>query len=355
MNHWLNISVFLSSFILALVSVLGVIRLCEKYDILDYPGLHKRHKRPTPNLGGAAIFISFWLVLTGLVHFKPGSVAEITNPFPFIIGGGVIIFLLGVIDDLHPLRAKHKLALEMMVGLILYLGGLKADWLSIPGFGSASLGHFSAVITILWVVGLTNAINVIDGLDGLASGVSFIAAVSMAIIGFLFGISSVVAISLTLAGAILAFWFFNRHPAKIFLGDGGSLLIGYIFAFISLIVPIKSFTAAALFLPLMVLGVPLIEIGSTFLRRFAAGKDVMKADRRHIFHYLAYLGLSQRQVVALFYLSGILLGTVAVIMFYFERILLLGLLTLFMVVIFILFFILMGKIRKENKPSRNGH
>jgi UDP-GlcNAc:undecaprenyl-phosphate GlcNAc-1-phosphate transferase len=246
------------------------------------------------------------------------------------------------------------LLVEIAVGLILYFGGLKTAWLSIPGMQSVSLGHFSVIITVLWVVGLTNAINIIDGLDGLASGVTVIAAFSMAVIGFLFGISSVVFISLALAGSVMALWIFNRHPARIFLGDGGSLLIGYIFAVTSLIVPIKSFTAAALFLPLMVLGVPLTEIISSFLRRFAAGKNVMKADRRHIFHYLAYLGLTHRQIVALFYSSGLLLGIISILMFFSERVIVLATMFLFMVVIFILFFIFMAKIRKEKKPDKGG-
>jgi UDP-GlcNAc:undecaprenyl-phosphate GlcNAc-1-phosphate transferase len=156
----------------------------------------------------------------------------------------------------------------------------------------------------------------------------------------------VVMLSLALEGALMAFWLFNRYPAKIFLGDCGSLLIGYIFAVISLVVPIKSFTTAALFMPLVVLGVPLTETASSFIRRLAAGKNVMKADRRHIFHYLAYAGLSQKKIVYLFYLSGLFFGLISIGMLLFNRTLVLSLLLLFMVVIFVIYFIFMARMKK---------
>jgi UDP-GlcNAc:undecaprenyl-phosphate/decaprenyl-phosphate GlcNAc-1-phosphate transferase len=335
------------SFIMALFLVQGFIKICHRYSIYDRPGFHKRHKQPTPILGGTALIISFWLMVGILLFFDRSSFQEIKPSIIYILAGSLIIYFVGLIDDLRPLSAWSKLIAETVAGLILFWGGLSIKLLSIPGGSSQDLGGLSAIITVFWVICLTNAINLIDGLDGLATGVSMIAAGTMVIIGTLFIIDSVMLLSLILMGTLLAFWIFNRFPAKIFLGDSGALLIGYFFAVISLIVPIKSFTTAALFLPLVVLGVPLTEIVSSLLRRLAAGKNIMQADRRHIFHYLGHAGLSQKQIVNLFYLSGIGFSAISVTMFFYERALVLTFLILFMVVIFLIYFIFILKIIKR--------
>jgi len=339
----------LISFCISLISTLALIRICYKYDLLDYPGKHKRHKKPVPYLGGAAIFISVWAVALSFIYLKNGIFNEIREPLPYILAGSLLIFLIGLIDDIKPVPAIAKLLVQIVAGLILYYGGLSVDLISIPLIGSAAAGNLSIAMTVLWVVALSNAINLIDGLDGLAVGVSIIAGICLAIIGYIWAIESVVLISLTMVGALGAFLIFNRYPARIFLGDSGSLLIGYFFAVISLIVPIKSFTTAALFMPLVVLGVPLTEAASSFLRRLAMRKSFMKADRRHIFHYLSYAGLNQKQIVYLFYLVGLVFGLISISMTLFDRLTVLTILILFMVVIFIIYFIFIGRIKK--KPS----
>jgi UDP-GlcNAc:undecaprenyl-phosphate GlcNAc-1-phosphate transferase len=347
LSQYVYIIVPILSFLVALILVSGLIKFCHKYSIYDHPGRHKRHKQPTPILGGTAIFLTFWFIIGMLLLFDSSSLAEVRPSIVYILAGSLIIYLVGLIDDLRPLSAWSKLVAEMIAGLILFWGGLSIKLLSLPGGSSQELGALSAVITVIWVVCLTNAINLIDGLDGLASGVSMIAAGTMAVIGTLYDIGSVTLLSLTLVGALLAFWIFNRHPAKIFLGDSGALLIGYIYAVVSLIVPIKSFTMAALFLPLVVLGVPLTEAMTSFIRRLAAGKSIAQADRRHIFHYLGYAGLSQRQIVNIFYFFGLIFSAISVIMFFFERTLVLTFLILFMVVIFLIYFIFIAKIIKR--------
>ena len=346
MNPATYFFVFLFSTLLSLILVRAAIMVCQRYSLYDYPGRHKRHKEPTPNLGGTAIFIVIWIVMAGLLLVEGSTFSDIKGSLVHIFIGSFIVLLTGIIDDLKALPAWPKLVVQALAGVILYLGGLSINLLSVPGIGTIQMGWLNIIITVIWVVSLSNAINLIDGLDGLAAGVSAIAAATMAVIGVLFQIDSVILISLILLGALISFWFYNRHPARIFLGDCGSLLIGFFFAVISLVVPIKSFTAAALFLPLLVLGVPLTETLTSFLRRLAAGKNVMKADRRHIFHYLGHAGLSQKQIVALFYLSGVVFSAISLTMFFFERTLVLGFLLLFMVVIFILYLIFMSKIMK---------
>jgi len=348
MLNWQYLIPIISAFIMSLIFTRLAIFFCWKYSLLDHPGEHKRHKKPTPILGGTAVLLSFWLSLLVYHFFYAKGLWDITNSVPYIITGSLLIYLVGLIDDIKPLSAWVKLAVQTLVGLILYNGGLSIDLISIPTYGSASLNGFSAIITIFWVIALSNAINLIDGLDGLATGVSTIALSTMVIIGILFKVESVVALSAALLGAILAFWIFNRFPARIFLGDSGSLLIGYFFAVISLVFPIKSFATAALFMPLVVLGVPLTEAITSFLRRLMAGKNVMKADRRHIFHYLAYAGLTHRQIVTLFYLTGLFFGMISLVMILFSRVWVLTCLVLFMVVIFIIYFILISRMKKEN-------
>lgn len=340
------ISAFMLSAFLALALTRIVIRICRRFSFYDLPGQHKRHKRPTPNLGGLAIFLSIWGAIELLYLFDPTFLADIRIYLPCIFAGSFIVFLVGLIDDISPLPAWPKLFAELIAGIILYFGGLSIGMLSIPGLGTINFPGLGMAITTLWVVGLTNAINLIDGLDGLASGVSGIAAAIMVVIGINLHIESVIFISLTLCGVLSSFWFYNRYPARIFLGDSGSLIIGYFFAVISLIVPIKSFTLAALFIPLVVLGVPLVETISSFIRRLAAGKNILQADRRHIFHYLRYAGLSRGLIVNLFYLLGAVFGLISILMLFFNRTIVVAILLLFMVVIFIIYFILISKIRK---------
>ncbi len=341
-----HLASFAISFIFCLALVPAVIKISKKYSLLDYPLLHKRHSKPTPNLGGTAVLISVWAGIFLYFVLSGEILADIKPYLPYIIIGSLIIYGLGVVDDIRALSAWAKLLGQIAVALVLYAGGLTVELLSIPFYGTISLDGWGMLITVLWVVALTNAINLMDGLDGLASGVSVIAAASMTVIGLMYQVTTATLISITLMGALFGFWFYNKYPAKIFLGDCGSLLIGYFFAVLSLLIPIKSFTTAALFVPLVVLGVPLTEAVSSFIRRLVAGKSVMKADRRHIFHYLSFMGLSQRQIVTLFYVSGLFFGGLSIAMSLYRQSLVLTILVLFMVVIFILYFIFISRIKK---------
>jgi UDP-GlcNAc:undecaprenyl-phosphate GlcNAc-1-phosphate transferase len=272
--------------------------------------------------------------------------------FLSVFRGATIVFLVGLSDDLTPLGAWTKLAGQIGAGLVVYLGGLRIDPISAPFVGSIGIGDWSVLITVLWVVGLTNAINIIDGLDGLATGVSLIGAATMSAIGFLYGVETVVLLSSALAGFLLYFLVINKFPAQAFLGDSGALQIGYCFAVISLLVPLKSFTAAALYLPLLALGVPLMEVAISVFRRLVARKNIMKADRRHLFHYLALAGLSPRQVVYIFWALSAVFGLFALAMYFWDRLVVFGLLVLFMVVISGLFLIFMANLSRNSGLGR---
>ena len=349
-------SVVLCALLVSLAAARLLIRpaiwLAERYQFLDRPGRHKRHHRPVPNIGGAVLFLALWISVGVCLLLFADTLGELRSSLPFIFSGALIIFLVGLSDDLRPLSAWTKLLAQVAAGLVLYVGGLAIDPVTVPFMGSYEIGQMSIFITVAWVVILTNAINLIDGLDGLATGVSLIAALTLAVIGSLYAAGSAVLFAYALIGFLSVFLFFNRYPARIFLGDSGALQIGYYFAVISLLVPIKSYAAAALYLPLLALGVPLLETVISISRRLVAHRNVMQADRRHLFHYLALVGLSPRAIVGIFYGLSTVLGLFTLAMYFLDRLLVFGLLILFMVVIFGLFFILMAGLSRPPKGRR---
>lgn len=316
------------------------IRLGTRFDLLDHPGRHKRHQQPVPFLGGTVLFVAFWTTILSIGWFRGTSALEPSESVPWIFAGSLVVFLIGLWDDLRPQSALVKLAVEAGAGLLLYMGGLKVDPISIPFMGQWALGSWSALVTIAWVIGLTNAINLIDGLDGLAAGVSLIAAAVMAVLGIVYQVGSVLTIAATLIGFLSVFLWYNRYPARLFLGDSGSLQIGLYFAIISLAVPFKSYTAAALYLPLLALGLPILETAVSIFRRIIQGGGVMTADRRHLFHYLAMTGMSPRRVVMIFYALSFVFGLAALAMFMWDRVLISIILGVFVVVILAGFLIL---------------
>ena len=336
---------------LALVLAPLAIRVGHLRNFLDHPGRHKRHDKPVPYLGGAALFVTFWaaVAVVGLFRGEPGL--EPVESVPWIFVGSLVVFLIGLADDLRPQSAAVKLLVEAVAGLLLYAGGLKVDPISIPFMGQIALGHWSALVTMAWVIGLTNAINLIDGLDGLAAGVSLIAAVVMAGLGMAYQVGTVLTIAATLIGFLFVFLWYNRYPARLFLGDSGSLQIGFYFAIISLAVPFKSYTAAALYLPLLALGVPILETAVSIVRRVVKGKGIMTADRRHLFHYLAMTGMSPRKVVLVFYCLSAVFGLSTLAMFLWDRVLVSVILGVFVVVILAGFLILTANLPRQRKSG----
>jgi UDP-GlcNAc:undecaprenyl-phosphate GlcNAc-1-phosphate transferase len=333
----------------------AAIGLGHRFGLLDMPGRHKRHSRPTPPLGGPALFVAFWGTMLILVLAFPDFKESFHGSLGYILAGSLIMLLVGVSDDLSPLTAWPKLLAQIGAGLVLYIGGLTIDPLTIPFYGPVATGGYSVIITVVWVVMLTNAINLLDGLDGLAAGVSLIATVVLVTVGWIYDVTTVVLLGAALAGFLLVFLGFNRYPAKIFLGDGGSLQIGFYFAVFSLLVPIRSYTAAALYVPLLALGLPIFEAGLSFSRRLISGKPVMQGDRRHLFHVLSLAGLSHRQVIFVFYALSVVFGLCALAMIRLNRFWVMGFLSLFMVVILALFLILLTNlprlVRRDNKAG----
>lgn len=269
----------------------------------------KIHKKPIPLLGGMAIYISF--VVTMLLKEGRLGKSEIG-----ILIGATIIVIGGLIDDLKDIRPWQKLLFQVSAAVVLILFGVEIAVVTNP-FPSNSLflklGWLSIPITIFWVVGITNAINLIDGVDGLAAGVAFICSATIFIIAALNGRREAALLTAILSGAIFGFLPYNFNPASIFMGDTGAQLLGFLLSAISLKGTIKSATAFAIAVPILAFGLPIYDTLFAMIRRKINGKPIMQADRGHLHHRLLDMGLSQKQVVIIMYLTSAVLGGISII------------------------------------------
>ena len=231
------------------------------------------------------------------------------KPIPRI--GGLIIVAVGVIDDVSPINAWLKLAAQIVVALVAVSQGVVLEYINF--FGTyIHFGVLSIPITVLWIVGLTNAINLIDGLDGLACGVSAICSMSLLLVMLLKGETAVAMLTAVLVGACIGFLPFNSNPAKIFMGDTGALFLGYTLAVISVSGVFKMHTVIAFVIPLSIFGLPLLDTTFAFTRRILHGRSPFSADRGHLHHKLIDLGFNQKQSVRILYAICAILGTSAI-------------------------------------------
>jgi UDP-GlcNAc:undecaprenyl-phosphate GlcNAc-1-phosphate transferase len=252
-------------------------------------------------LGGVAIFVTFWGIVFAILAFWPHRLVLLSPDMTTIFVGALAIFLLGLFDDFHPLRARSKLAVQALVGIWLWSSGLSIDRLWVPTVGGVELGLASLPMTLVWFILLVNAVNIIDGLDGLAAGVCLIGLASVLVIGIRTDIPDAIILALILAGTLGGFLVYNRPPARIFLGDSGSLSLGYFFAVLALWLPIKRYTVVAVYVPVLALLVPLAEAAWSILRRIAGGQKPTTPDRGHLHFRLVERGISAAGVRLLFY------------------------------------------------------
>jgi UDP-GlcNAc:undecaprenyl-phosphate GlcNAc-1-phosphate transferase len=283
----------------------------------DQVSARKIHGRPIPRLGGVAIAAGFYVPLLALL-FPASSVGGIfyTNmagAVTFLLGG-VAICSLGLLDDLRGAGAGKKFLVQFAVAGALFAAGNRIELLSLPFVGSFALGALSLPLTLLWVVGVINALNLIDGLDGLAAGVGFFAVATSFAIAALRQDPLMMLFMGALGGAIVGFWAYNFNPASIFMGDTGSMFLGYVLGVGAMRTSQKSSTAVAILVPIVALGLPIADTLLAMLRRALAGRPMFSADREHIHHRLLDLGLSQRRAVITLYGAAALLGAMAVIL-----------------------------------------
>jgi UDP-GlcNAc:undecaprenyl-phosphate/decaprenyl-phosphate GlcNAc-1-phosphate transferase len=298
---------FLISLITTLLLTPLAGRLAIALGAVDLPDNKRRiHTKATPRMGGVAIFAAFLLTLA-IVPFLRNELATRFNEHPqwyvSILAATTIIFLLGVYDDLRGANAPLKIAVQILAALVLQYSGFGIELLSIPFFGEnhALPLWLSFSLTAGWIVGITNAFNLVDGIDGLASGISAFALLSILISSVALGSFEVGLLAVILLGSVIGFLYYNFHPASIFLGDSGSLTLGFLVATLSMLGSQKGTTTLAIAIPLVSFGLPVVEIFLSLIRRFVGGKPLMQSDRGHIHHRLLEHGLSVRQVAILLY------------------------------------------------------
>ncbi len=293
-------------------------KLAFKVGAIDVPKDERRvHTQPIPRLGGLAIFFGFlvsYLLFTNMEMIKMVG----------ILGGGLVIVGTGVVDDIHPLRARTKLLLQIVSAVILYFCGFRIDFFTNfinPELGIVSIGFLSLPVTVFWIIGITNTVNLIDGLDGLAAGISSISAVTLTYVALIIGqqdgslmvhMNEVAILTIIVAGACLGFLPYNFNPAKIFMGDAGSLFLGFILATASVEGALKWPTVIAFAIPILALGIPIFDTTFAIIRRALSGRPISEADKGHLHHRLMDVGMDQKRAVLTLYLIAALLGAGAV-------------------------------------------
>jgi len=316
-----------AAFVLGLVLTPFVRRMALEWHLVDVPNARKVHRAQIPRLGGVAIFAAFFITAVAIVYSDYCGVRGVALTIVEvnkILDGGVLILLVGVYDDLFGLEAVRKLAWQVAVAVVMIGFGYVIRDISIPGLAHVfHLGWFAYPLTVLWIVGVMNALNLIDGLDGLAVGLATIATALIFALALLNHQGDVAFLAAILVGSLLGFWVFNMHPASIFMGDSGSLFLGYILAVISIRAVQGAGGTVAIGAPLLLIGLPLLDTGAAFVRRLVAASGLFqpdtplhmpsltvafRPDRGHIHHRLLVAGFSQRQVVLLLYAVATFLG-----------------------------------------------
>lgn len=307
--------IFMVSFAASLAAMPLCRRLALWFDVTDRPSARKVHKEPVPYLGGMAFHAATTAALLYAALGAPYLLAAQDIHFDWLALYFVAFgfHLLGLIDDAANLPASLKMAVQTVLAAILVHHGFTISHMTSPFGGTLPLGWMGSVISVFWILTIVNAINFIDGLDGLAAGVVFFAALANFMIALDPWQHFVCVISLTLMGACLGFLPFNFSPAKIFMGDAGSMYLGVMLAGGSLASNVKGATVMSLALPLVILSIPLIDALLTVLRRGRQGRHLFAADREHIHHRLLRLGFSDRQSVAFLYGLCFLLSMAAVL------------------------------------------
>jgi UDP-GlcNAc:undecaprenyl-phosphate/decaprenyl-phosphate GlcNAc-1-phosphate transferase len=294
-----------AAFIASIILTPLVIKLAFRIGAVDHPNYRKVHSSIMPRIGGLAIFGAF---LVGYAILLPKDEHSIA-----ILVGALIIIIVGFLDDMFEITAKAKLTGQLAAAVVVVTwGDLQIEFINLPLIGQFDFGYLSIPITIIWIIGIANAINLLDGLDGLAAGVSTIALISIAVMAMIMGNIFVVATAAILAASSLGFLFFNFHPAKIFMGDTGSLFLGFMIAVLALL-GFKNVAVVSLIIPVIMIGVPISDTFFAIVRRIRMKQAITTPDKSHLHHCLLRTGFSHRQTVLIIYALAILFGVAAVL------------------------------------------
>lgn len=315
-----------------------------KIGATDRPNHRKVHQSVMPRMGGLAIYICF---LLGVLIFQPSQDFHLP-----ILVGSLIIISIGILDDLYNLPALVKFIVQIIAALLVVLwGGVEMEFINTPFGGKINFGYFTIPLTVLWIVGVTNAINLIDGLDGLAAGVSSIALITISAMAVIMGNTYVIAISTLVLVSTLGFLYYNFYPAKIFMGDTGALFLGYIIGVLSLL-GFKNITMISFIVPVLILGVPLSDTFFAIIRRLVNKKPISAPDKSHLHHCLLNIGFTHRQTVIIIYAISAFFGLSAII---FSQAKVWGSIILIAVILLLIELLveIIGLVGKDYKPLIN--
>lgn len=296
-----------AALVTALFTPLSIL-LAPKLGAMDVPRDARRvHNKPMPRFGGIAIYAG---IMVGLAMF-----AQTQRHLPAIMVGCTLIYILGAIDDLKGMKPIVKFAGQVVGASVVFAMGLRINFVT-NWFGEGHMDLGIAVcyfVTVIWLVAITNAVNLVDGLDGLAAGISAISALSIAYISYIHGWYGPTICMMVLAGSCIGFLPFNFHPAKTFMGDGGSQLLGFSIAALSVLGTVKSATVVAVVIPVLVLGLPIIDTAMAIVRRTLRHQSIASADKEHLHHRILRAGFGQRRAVLLMYSVSGIMGIMAIL------------------------------------------
>lgn len=299
------LAAFIVALILSLVITPVIIRLAHKFNFVDKPGERKINTEVIATAGGTAIYLAFMIPLR---FFIPAD-----QTIKGIIIGGSFMLILGLLDDKFEMSAPLKFGGQIVGALILIYYGVKINFITNPFGGFIYLGMYTIPFTVFWIVSIINTINLIDGLDGLAAGVSIIAVLTLFAVALQENQVLAPMLAVLLAGSCLGFLRYNFNPAEVFMGDTGSMFIGYIIAAVSITGALKSAAAVTIFVPMLALAIPILDTTFAIVRRIFNDRPIGEADHGHIHHRLLAIGMNQKQAVISVYVISTLLGTIAFI------------------------------------------
>lgn len=296
---------FLLAMLVSFVLTPYIKKLAFLIGAIDTPDNRKVHSKIMPRLGGLAIYIGFVIAVIASLELNLDIIG--------ILVGSAIIVIVGVLDDRYALPPKVKLLGQIAAAAALIPFGIQIEWINNPFGGYFYLDYLSIPVTIFWIISFTNVVNLIDGLDGLAAGVSAIACITVILVSVQMDYFHVAMLTSALAGGIVGFIRYNFNPATIFMGDTGSMFIGYMLGAISTFGAVKTATTVALIVPAIALGLPIMDTAFAIMRRYTNGRPIFQPDKGHLHHRLLAMGLSQRQAVLLMYAISGALGVGAVL------------------------------------------
>lgn len=302
---WEYVWLFVASFIGTVIMTPIVSKIAVKFNLIDKPNERKVHKKPIPRIGGVAIYLGVVIGYFALGLYEK----EITG----IVAGSLVILLTGLLDDIFQIKPSQKLFGQSLAAFMVIGSGLSIDVLYIPFVGNVETGAVGLALTWFWILAVCNAINLIDGLDGLSTGVSIVVLSTISVMAILTGMTLIFALCLLVLGSLFGFLIFNFHPAKIFMGDSGSLFLGYAISVISVLGMFKSVTLFSLVIPVILLGVPILDTTCSIIRRILNKKPISLADRSHLHHRLLDKGYSHRKTVLIIYGISIIFSIIAIV------------------------------------------